>query len=60
MVDYVSVLYSIADSVETQNVDPFVESAALREIAEYLRVLEQFREDAFDIYPNIDIEIERL
>ncbi len=40
MTDYAKVLNTIADSVENENVDPFVESAALREIAEYITTLE--------------------
>jgi hypothetical protein len=40
MTDYVKVLNAIADSVENENVDPFVESAALRETAEYITTLE--------------------
>lgn len=56
-VDYKSVLNTIADSVESENVDPFVESAALREAAQYIGVLERGYEASRKILAQINPEM---
>lgn len=57
MIDYKRVLLTIADSVENQNVDPFVESAALREAADYINTLEKGYEASRKILAQVKPEM---